>query len=462
MESFGKHLILLIMKRKTGFTEKSIWSLISIALILSACTSENWPQFRGVDQNMVVEGDLPTQWGMDKNVAWSVDVDGDSWSSPVIWDNKIFIAAAVPEKVYTPPERQEGEPRPDPAEDRHYLEEVYRWELSCYDLLTGEELWKQLAHKGNPRIKKHRLHNYAGESPVTDGKRIYMYFGMRGVYCYSLDGELLWEKDLGAFPTLRNWGTGSSPVIYEDLLYIQVDNEEKSFLVALDAKTGDEVWRVNRDEGTNYSTPMIWKNSTRTELVVGGKKARAYDPATGDLIWELAMAGHYNIPSPVGTEHYLFLGNSGYRDTPATFFCVKAGAEGDITPTEGETTSSGVLWSIPDAPLGNPSPLLHNGLLYLLSSRGGDLACLDAITGEVIYQEKVPKVGITWATPWAFEDKIFFYDDKGVTQVIKAGREFEVSHQNKLEGQFWASIAVKDNSYIFKAVDKMYCIKKPD
>jgi len=434
--------------------------LFAILFFSFGCTTDNWPQYRGPDNNMIVEGDLPTEWGMDKNVAWVADVDGDSWSSPVIWGNKIFIAAAVPEKVHTPPEREEGEPRPDPPqEDTHYQEEVYRWELSCLDLATGEEIWKQVAHKGNPRIKKHRLHNYAGESPVTDGKRLYMYFGMRGVYCYNLEGELIWEKDLGAFETLRNWGTGSSPVVYNNFLFVQVDNEEQSFLVALDAKTGEEVWRVDREEGTNYSTPLIWKNSARTELVVGGKKARAYDPASGDLIWELAMAGHYNIPSAVPTRDFLYFGNSGRRDTPSTFFCVKAGAEGDITPAEGEATSSGVVWSNLDAPLGNPSPLLHKGLLYLLSSRGGDLACLDAATGELIYQEKVPKVGVTWATPWAHENKIFFYDDKGVTQVVKAGREFEVLHQNSLEGQFWASVAVKDNCYLIKAVDKLYCLK---
>lgn len=434
-------------------------AIFALMLLFSSCSTENWPQFRGPDINMIVQGDLPTQWAIDKNVAWTAEVDGDSWSSPVIWGDKVFIASAVAEKTVAPPERVEGQPRPDPAEDKRYLDEVYRWEVSCVDLNTGKELWKKVAHQGNPRIKKHRAHNYAGESPVTDGKRLYVYFGMTGLYCYDLDGELLWEKDLGAYETLNGWGTGSSPVVFSNLLYVQVDNEEQSFLVALDTKTGNEVWKVKRDEKTNYSTPFIWKNSVRAELIVGGKKARAYDPLTGDLIWELHMAGHYNIPSPVADESFLYLGNSGYRDVPSTFFCVKAGAEGDITPAEGEATSSGVLWSNMDAPTGNPSPLLYKGLLYLLSSRGGELSCIDPANGDLVYQEKIEKVGATWASPWAYEDKIFFYDEKGVTQVIKAGKEFELLHQNTLEGKFWASVAVKDDQYIIKGVEKMYCVK---
>ncbi|MEN8202156.1 MAG: PQQ-binding-like beta-propeller repeat protein [Bacteroidota bacterium] len=434
----------------------AVFTLLNLSF---SCTTDNWPQFRGPDNSMIVEGDLPTEWGKDHNVAWTSDVDGDSWSSPVIWGDKIFIVSAVAEKVIPPPERQEGQPRPDPSEDKRFLSEFYRWEVSCVDLNTGEELWKKVAHQGNPRIKKHRLHNYAGESPVTDGKRLYVYFGMTGVYCYDLDGSLLWEKDLGAYETLRGWGTGSSPVLFKDLLYVQVDNEEKSFLVALDTKTGDEVWKANRDEATNYSTPIIWKNSIRSELVVGGKKARAYDPATGDLIWELHMAGHYNIASAVADPEFLYIGNSGYRDIPSTLFCVKAGAEGDITPAEGEGTSNGIAWSNLDAPLGRPSPLLYDGLLYLLSSRGGEFTCVDAATGDQMYQEKIEKVGITWASPWAHGDKIYFYDEKGVTQVIKAGKEFELLYQNKLEDKFWASVAVKEDHYIFKGVEKMYCVK---
>ena len=429
---------------RTSRNQLFIVTTIFIAVFtLSSCTSSNWPQFRGPDNNMVATGkNLPTEWDDDTNVRWTYEINGDSWSSPVVWGNKVFIASAFPVEL----------------SDSSYLEDVYRWQVACVDLETGEELWKQVAFEGNPRTKKHRATNYAGETPVTDGKRVYVYFGMTGLFCYDLDGELLWKKDLGAYRTLNGWGTGSSPVIYKDVLYVQVDNEEHSFLVALDSGTGEEKWKVDREEKTNYSTPVIWKNSVRTELVSGGKKARAYDLATGEVYWELHMAGHYNIPSAVTEKDLLYIGNSGYRDIPSTLFAVKAGAKGDITPTEGEETSSGVLWSNLDAPSGNPSPLLHDGLLYTLTSRGGEISCIDALTGEIIYQEKVEKVSACWASPWIHEDKIYFYDEKGVTNVIRAGKAFEVLYQNTLDDKFWASVAVTKDAYLIKGVERLYCI----
>jgi outer membrane protein assembly factor BamB len=315
-----------------------------------------------------------------------------------------------------------------------------------------------VAFEGTPRIKKHRSTNYASETPVTDGQRLYVYFGMTGLYCYDLDGELLWEKDLGAYKSFNGWGTGSSPVVHDGMLFIQVDNEDHSFLLALDAATGEERWRADRDENTNYSTPVIWKNSVRTELVTGGKTARSYDPTTGEILWQLKVDGYYNIPSPLPTEEYLYLGNTAWRDIPGTLFCVKAGTEGDITPSEGETTSSGVAWSLRDAPTSNPSLLLYEGLLYQVSSRGGEVTCIDAITGEVVYREKIDEVAACWASPWAHEGKVFFTDEKGVTRVLKAGRSFELLHQNILNDKFWASVAITRDAFLLKGVERLYCI----
>ncbi len=434
---------------------------IATMIIISACSysagSKNWPQFRGPDANMIVSGEnLPTEWNEELNVAWTFDVEGDSWTSPIVWGNQAFVASAVAVKINKPGEGEGEEENQD-----LYLKDVYRWELSCVDIESGKELWKVVAHEGSPRIKKHARTNYASETPVTDGKRVYVYFGMTGLFCYDMEGTLVWKKDLGAFETQRGWGTGSSPVLYKDKLYVKVDNEKQSFLVALDAGNGDEIWRVDRDELTNYGTPFIWKNSVRTELVTGGKTARAYDPATGELIWELQMDGHYNISSPAADRDYLFMGNSGYRDVKGAFFAIKAGAEGDITPDSGQHTSAGVVWSNPDAAfLGSPSPLLYNGLIYLVASRGGQVTCLEAETGEIIYQEKVENVAACWASPWLNEDKIFFMDEKGVTQVIKAGREFEHLHENTLDDRFWASVAVAGDAYLFKGDKKLYCIKK--
>jgi len=467
---------------KTRLIQKAMLSgaFVLLALLIASC-SQNWPQFRGPENNMLVRGkNLPDTWSSTENIRWTHEIEGDSWTSPIVWGNKIFYTTAIPIKVSPEPERQAPRPlrpqteaaassgngqnppappqRPDPREDKSYLEEVYRWEVRCVDLESGQTLWKTVAKEGSPGSKKHRATNYASETPVTDGKRLYAYFGMNGLYCYDLDGTLLWEKDLGTYYTLNGWGTGSSPVLHKGSLYIQVDNEDSSFLVALDAETGDELWRVEREEETNYSTPFIWKNSLRTELVTGGKTARSYDPQTGELIWELEVNGYYNIPSPVSKGDLLYLGNTARRNTPGTLFCVRAGAKGNITPAEGESSSKGVVWSNLDAPTSNPSPLLYEGLLYLLSNRGGELSCIDSETGELIYQEKIDNVAACWASPWAYEDKIFFTDEKGVTQVLQAGRTFLWLHQNELQDKIWASVAATKDSYLMKGTEKMYCV----
>ena len=451
------------MKIKNRNSVALVCLVLVLMIILGSCTfssdSENWPQFRGPDANMVVAGAyLPIEWSEELNVAWTYDVEGDGWASPVVWGNRVFVASTVAVKINKP---GEGDEASEQENQDLYLQDVYRWELSCVDIDSGKELWKQVAHEGSPRIKKHARTNYASETPVTDGERIFVYFGMTGLYCYDMDGALLWEKDLGAFETQRGWGTGSSPLLYKDKLYVIVDNEQQSFLLALDAASGDEIWKVERDEKTNYGTPFIWKNSVRTELVTGGQKARAYDPASGELIWEVQMDGHYNIPSPTADRNLLFMGNAGYRDVTGTFFAIKAGSEGDITPDSGSLSSDGVAWFNPDATfLANPSPLLYEGLIYFVSSRGGEISCLEAETGEIIYKEKIEKVAACWASPWLNQDKIFFMDEKGVTRAFKTGREFELLHENSLDDRFWASVAVAGDAYLFKGDKKLYCIKK--
>jgi outer membrane protein assembly factor BamB len=445
------------MKRKRLKIRLRITAFLMAALLVTSCTT-NWPQYRGPDQNLVVTANnLPDTWGPSENIRWTAELEADSWSSPVVWGNKIFVTSAVPVKVNPPQERQ-GPPSGEQEEDKSYLQDVYRWQVACHDAETGAVLWKKVVREGNPRTKKHRATNYASETPVVDGKRLYILFGNHGLYCYDLEGGLLWEKDLGAYETLNGWGTGSSPVLYQGMLYVQVDNEESSFLVALDAAGGEEIWRVDRDEKTNYSTPLVWSNSKRTELVAGGKVARSYDPASGELLWELKMDGYYNIPSPVPAGDMLYIGNAGFRDTPGTLFAVKAGAEGDITPPEDASANEWVVWSNPDAPTQNPTPLLYEGYLYVLASRGGTLTCIDPETGEQIYQEKVEGVGACWASPWANGDQIFFYDENGKTSVVKAGPEFELIRQNELEGKFWASVAASGDAYIIKAVERLYCI----
>jgi outer membrane protein assembly factor BamB len=337
---------------------------------------------------------------------------------------------------------------------------AYRWEVSCVDLETGQEIWNRVAREGYPRVKKHAASNYACETPVTDGEHLYVYFGMHGVFCYTLEGDLKWGKDLGTYKTQMGWGTGSSPVLYEDLLFIQVDNDENPFLVAMDKETGEVRWRVERKgENTNYSTPYLWKNKLRHELIVGGERTISYEPLSGKVLWELETNGRNTIPSPVGDAERLFLGNAGFMKTPATLYCVKAGAEGDITPPAGDSISAGIQWSLSDAPLGNPSPLLYNGLLYVLSSRKGILSCFEPESGKLLYSERTEGVSDCWASPWAHEGKIYFTDSRGTTHVVKAGPQYKYLFENRLDNKMWSSVAAAGDSYILKGLNAMYCVR---
>jgi len=480
------------MKRRTT-SGILMLSAISFLLIISSCSQkQNWPQFRGPDANMISSvSALPEEWDTVKNIAWTYKLDGAGWSSPVVWGNKVFITSSFPEKVAPAPERNQlqgppppsrpagvqqgmpprdgrqpqpgqGQQGPPPQEDTDttFKQDIYRWEITCLDLNTGEQLWKQTAFRGNPRVKKHQMNNYATETPVTDGERVFAYFGNRGLYCYDLDGNLLWSKDLGAFKVLNGWGTGSSPVIFNGIIYIQADNEENSFLVALDAATGNEKWRVIREEKTNYSTPYVWKNKLRTEIVANGKKARSYDAETGKLLWELNAGGEQTIPSPAGDESTLYLGNASGQNVKGSLFAVKAGAEGDITPSDGASSGNGILWVLPDAGLGNGSPLVYNGLIYVIASRGGEIKCINAQTGSLVYRERVSGTGAVWASPWIYTEKVWFLDDKGVTRSFTAGNTFKLVSENRLKDSFWASVAITDGGYIFRGVKAVYCVRE--
>jgi outer membrane protein assembly factor BamB len=432
-------------------------SIILLAL-LYACTgrSENWPQFRGTTGNPVIQHiDIPQEWDGEKDITWKYHTDGRGWSSPVIWDDRVFYTSSVLDLSVAPTDST-GTPY-DPAANPSTAH--YRMEIHCLNLEDGKNLWSRIAYSGQPRIPTHRDNTFASETPVTDGKRIYAYFGMTGLYCYNMEGDLLWEKDMGAYLTQSNWGTSTSPLIYGETLFMQIDSEDESYVVAIEGKSGKEIWRQTRDEKSNWSTPIIWKNHVRTELVTSGQTARAYNPETGAVLWSLHLGGGRNISSPVADEGLLFLGNEERRGSGGTLFAVKAGATGDITPEEGATSSSGVPWSIKKSGLSMASPLLYEGYIYIVDRRRGAIFCYAAKTGSAAYQNiRIPEAGPFWATPWAYDGKIFCLDEKGTTHVVQAGPEFKVLYQNKLDDKFWTSPAFSEGRIVLRGVEYIYCI----
>jgi len=493
-------------------------AVFSVLLAVNSSTrAENWPQFRGPGASGVVtQSQLPTSWGPDENIAWKIEIPGVGWSQLVVWGDHIFVTAAVTDNQTMPAVGGQGGPgragagrppegRQQPSRERDSdaesprprvedadensppggerperercgarglggpgrggygrtvqpPDQIYRWVLFCLDRESGKVLWEQVAHEGKPAIPTHRTNTYASETPIVDGERIYAYFGMTGLYCYDLAGKLVWKKDLGRFPMSNGWGTGSSPALDGDRLFVQCDNEEASFLVALDKHTGDELWRVSRDEESNWSTPYVWKNKLRTELVTaGGGKMRSYDPATGKVLWELSGLNGRCSASPVGSEELLYVGVGGGRGGAGPRVAIRADAEGPLDLAAKEA-SSGSAWSTPCAGPPMASPVVYGGAVYVLEQRGGIIGCYDAATGEVRYHKRIEGATGFTASPWAYDGKVYCLDESGQTFVIAPGPELNVVATNKLDDQFWSSAAIAGDHLLLRGVKSLYSI----
>lgn len=434
--------------------------ILLLTTIFTFCTAgDNWPQFRGPDASNIASGsDLPRAWGNDVNLLWKYKVPGKGWSSPIVWGSKVFITSAYKDKSAAP---DNGKTENAEANANRTMPDAdYRFEIYCLDINSGEVTWMETAFLGKPGIITHRDNTYASETPVTDGEHLYVYFGMRGLYCYDLEGNKIWEKNIGIYPMEADWGSSSSPILYHDKLILQFDNTENSQVIALDKKTGEEVWRAERDEVSTWSTPYIWKNKMRTELVTGGKKTRSYDPETGRLLWEMDMRGGRDITSPVGDDKMVYVCNEERPNGGGTLFAIRAGASGDISLTAEETNNKWVAWTIPRSYIAMATPLLYKGYLYVVERNRGAVSCIDAQTGEYMYErERLEGAKSFWASPWAYNNMVFCLDDTGTTHVLQAGPEFKVLTENSLDDQFWSSTAIAAGTLVFRGVEYIYGIR---
>ena len=451
----------------------SIWSWAAVAALSlvfpsgSVVAADHWSQFRGDHSDGIARSAHPTKWSETENVSWSVEMPGEGWSCPVVWENQVFLTSAVPvvsdeEAVATRPETYRG----GGGNRRDELTRVtYRWQVICLDSKTGAELWRRTAREGRPSQPRHSSNTYATETPMTDGKRVYAYFGMTGLYCYDTAGNLLWEKDMGTFSMRAGWGTSSSPVLFDGKLFLQVDNEQQSFIVAIDGATGEQIWRVDRDEKSQYSSPIVWTNSQRAELVAGGTRYRSYDPDTGDLLWQLDMEKGRSSATPLAVGDRLYVGTElrnrgGADDGGGYLFAIKPGGDGDLTPKPGESKSEFVEWKIERSGIQMASPVLCQGHLYLLERRSGMLHCVNAETGATAYRTRIPGARAFWASPWVSGDTVYCVDTGGTTFALAGGAEFQLVGSNEIDEQTWSTPAIADGALFFRTATRLYCFSE--
>ena len=440
---------------------------IDLLLILAAMTpaaasqvaaggaEQGWMQFRGPGAMGVADDpSLPDTWSATENVAWATDIPGRGWSSPIVVGELIVLTSVISSGDVEAPigGLYSGGERPVPVD-------AHRWVVYAIDWDTGAIRWHREVSSGVPETSRHLKNSFASETPVSDGERIYAYFGNVGLFCLDMEGELLWSRRWETVRTRFGWGSAASPILHGDRVYIVNDNDDQSFIAALDKETGETAWRVDRDEATNWATPFIWENELRTEIVTAGTgKVRSYG-LDGALLWELTGMSSISIPTPFSKFGLLYIA-SGYvgdrRWRPV--YAIRPGASGDISLAPDETSNEYIAWFHRLAGPYNPTPIVYGDTYYTLFDRG-IFTAHDARTGEVVYDRQRITAGTGFtASPWAYNGRVFLLGEDGDTFVVRAGPDFELLGTNSLNEMALATPAVVRGSLILRTQSRLYRI----
>ena len=421
-----------------------------------------WSSFRGYYANGVLdETNLPDTWnGEDMtNIKWKIDVPGLALSSPVIWGDKLFITSAISEQdtgglrtLFS------GDVTPVGDDSKH------EWKVYCINKHTGETIWERTSFTGIPEMRRHPMSTHANTTVATDGSHVVAFFGSEGLYCYDMDGNLQWDKDFGTLKSVffvsegAEWEFASSPIIHDGTVIVQCDVFENSFVAALDIETGDEIWRAERDEYPGWCTPNIYKYNGKDYVVVNGFKHRgAYDFKTGDEVWKMSGGGDIPIPSPIVSDELLYFNSAHGRSSP--ILAIRKDASGDITLNEGDTTNIGVKWSYPRGGSYMHTMLLYNGYLYSVQFNG-QVTCMDAGNGKIIFREKIGKADSFLSSPVASDGKIFITDVKGLVYALAAGPEFNIMSKMPLGDVCMTTPAITDGIIFFRTEKHLIAISK--
>jgi outer membrane protein assembly factor BamB len=426
-------------------------------LLATAGFAQNWPSFRGPGATGVLDTPhgAPVSWDVaaNRNIAWRTEIPGLGHSSPIVWEDRVFVTTAVssdPKAVFQYPLAGQLDRRTDLAKQQ--------FKLYCLDRHTGKILWEKVAAERAPAVARHPHNSYASATPATDGKRVVAFFGSEGLYAFDLDGKMLWQQDVGpldqgAFdvPDYK-WGSASSPIIYRDLVIVQCDQQKGSFVAAFDAATGKPRWRTQRDAIPSWATPTVYEGEKRAELVTNGAEYfRGYDPATGAELWKIKGTSMISVPTPFAAHGLIYLA-SGYYRFIQPIVALKPGATGEVAAER-------VAWRTEKGAPYLPTPIVYGDYFYSFNHRG-ILTVYNATTGERIYEQRLGEGAAFSSSPVATGGRLYAASEDGDVYVVKAGPTFELLAVNKMNEVVMATPALSNGILIVRGLNHVFGISE--
>ena len=461
-----------------------VCALLLAATAVHAQDKPAWPQFRGPESNPVgTHAKLAESWSKTENVEWFQEIPGRGWSSPIVTGDKVYVTTVTTDGKSKPPQTGTEYSNEYVAELRKQglsMEEVIKrvterdielpnevnlhYFLYCLNLKSGKVEWSKEFYTGRPPGGRHRKNSFISETPVTDGKFIYVYVANLGLWAFDLKGKQAWTTPVEANPMYLDFGTGSSPALAGNLLVILSDNEKQQYIAAFDKQTGKQVWRTYRDLGgkgqpqlrSGWTTPFVWKHAQRSEIVaIGPGEVVSYDLA-GKELWRLSGMSLTPVPTPFAYEGLLYINGGRGR----SLFAIRPGATGDISLKKDDTSNEYVVWSQPRAGTYLPSSVAYQGAIYTLTETG-ILNRFDAKTGKQIYKTRIdPRATAFTTSPWAYNGKLFCLSEEGQTFVVSTGDEFKLLHVNELDDFAQASPALVGERLLIRTEHRLYSIRR--
>ena len=441
----------------------AVVAIVGLAALSQSLTAAppNWPQFRGPGASGIADGtDAPVTWNAEKgtNIRWKTPIPGLAHSSPIVWGDRVFVTSAVSSD-------------PDPylrtglygESPEHPEQLIHDFRVYCLDRSTGKIIWDKVAHSGIPQVKRHVKSSHANSTPATDGKHVVAFFGSEGLYCYDMDGNLIWKKDLGyldagAFnaPSIQ-WAFGSSPIVHNGQVIVQCDVNNQSFIAAFDVNTGAEKWRTLRDSSPSWATPTVHESAGGSQVIVNGyTHMGGYDLKTGAELWRLSGGGDIPIPTPYVAHGLVYITNAHGPASPV--LAIRVGARGDISLKAGEKSNEFVAWSLPKRGAYLPTTIVYGDLLYVGNDRG-ILSCYDAQSGEKVYRERLAGARSAYsASPVGAGGKLYFTSEDGDIHVVKAGPEYDLLASNPIGEPCLATPAIADGMIFVRSAKHLYGI----